>query len=134
MMRRLWIFVMAAVTPVCAENWPGWRGANGDGIAAAPAAPVKWSKAENVKWRTALPEAGNSTPVVWGGSVFITQAKKAAGERLLLCFDRTTGKQRWQAVVPYKADEPTHPTNPYASASPATDGERVIAWFGSAGL
>jgi outer membrane protein assembly factor BamB len=126
--------MLTALVPLAAENWPGWRGTNGDGIATGAAAPLRWSKTENVKWRTALPEAGNSTPVIWGDSIFVTQAKKASGERLLLCFDRTTGKQKWQAVVPYTADEPTHPTNPYASASPATDGERVIAWFGSAGL
>jgi outer membrane protein assembly factor BamB len=66
--------------------------------------------------------------------VFLTQPRKASGERLLLSFDRTTGKQLWQASITYKDEDPTHPTNFYASASPATDGERVVAWFGSAGL
>ena len=101
--------MLTALVPLAAENWPGWRGTNGDGIAAGAGAPLRWSKTENVKWRTALPEAGNSTPVVWSDSVFVTQAKKAAGERLLLCFDRATGKQKWQAVVAYSMNQRIRP-------------------------
>jgi outer membrane protein assembly factor BamB len=126
------LLVLAAAAN--AENWPAWRGPSGDGISRESGAPLSWSKTENVRWRTALPEPGNSTPVVWGDAVLLTQARKATNERLLLCFDRTTGKQRWQASVPWAAEDPTHPTNPHSSASPATDGDRVFAWFGSAGL
>ena len=32
------------------------------------------------------------------------------------------------------AKGPTHETNPHCSSSPVTDGQRVIVWFGSAGL
>lgn len=118
-----------------AADWPQWRGADQDGISLEETAfPTHWSKTENVRWRVALPEPGNSTPVVWGDRIFVTQAVKASGRRLLMCFDRATGKLRWQAGVAYTEEEPTHSTNPYASASPATDGERVVAWFGSAGL
>src|SRR5262249_18703689 len=48
--------------------------------------------------------------------------------------DRRDGRQLWQAGTSYQAKEPTHPTNPFCSASPVTDGQRVIAWFGSAGV
>jgi outer membrane protein assembly factor BamB len=51
-----------------------------------------------------------------------------------MCFDRKSGKLLWQSGVTYSDPEPTHPTNPYASASPVTDGKLVIVWFGSAGL
>ncbi len=126
--------VCAALAASNAENWPAWRGANGSGISQESRIPLEWSKTENVKWRVALPEPGNSTPVVWGDSIFLTQAKKAAGQRLLLSLDRASGKQKWEASVAHPADEPTHPTNPFASASPVTDGDVVVAWFGSAGL
>jgi len=125
---RLWPCTLGAA------DWPMWRGADGLGVSSETEIPTSWSRTENVRWRTPLPEPGNSTPIVWGGSVFLTQARKNAGERLLLCLDRETGKVRWQGVVSYDKQEPTHATNPYASASPATDGERVVAWFGSAGL
>ena len=96
------------------------------------AAPLRWSRTENVRWRAALPEPGNSTPVVWGDSVFLTQPLR--GALSLICFDRRTGAERWRASVPHPESEPTHETNPYGSASPATDGERVVVWFGSEGV
>jgi outer membrane protein assembly factor BamB len=115
-----------------AANWPAWRGANGDGISTEKNLPVKWSKDENVRWRVPLPEAGNSTPIVWGERIFVTQP---VGERrTLMCLARADGKLLWQVGVATKEKEPTHGTNPYCSASPVTDGERVIVSFASDGL
>lgn len=51
-----------------------------------------------------------------------------------MCLDRASGKTLWQKGPEYKAEEKTHETNPYCSSSPVADGERVIAWFGSAGV
>jgi outer membrane protein assembly factor BamB len=51
-----------------------------------------------------------------------------------MCLDRADGSVLWQAATSWTDPEPTHPTNPFCSASPVTDGERVIAWFGSAGV
>ncbi|MBI3878674.1 MAG: PQQ-binding-like beta-propeller repeat protein [Verrucomicrobia bacterium] len=115
-----------------AANWPAWRGPLGTGLTEEKNLPTKWSTAENVKWRIALPEAGNSTPVVWGDRVFVTQA--VGEKRTLMCFNRADGKLLWQVGVTTKEKEPTHATNPYCSASPVTDGERVIVSFASDGL
>ena len=115
-----------------AADWPAWRGPTGIGISDERNLPVKWSATENVKWRVPLPEPGNSTPIVWRGRIFVTQA---VGERrTVMCFDRTNGKLLWQQGVTTKEKEPTHATNPYCSGSPVTDGERVIASFASDGL
>lgn len=114
-------------------NWPAWRGdAAGTGITSETALPLKWSATENVKWKVPLPEAGNSTPAVWGDRVFVTQA--AGARRLVMAFDRKDGKLLWEAGPTYTEKEPTHKTNTLCSASPTTDGERVVASFGSAGL
>lgn len=130
MMRMIVLLPLACA----AADWPAWRGADGMGVADGPAAPTHWSRTEHVRWRAALPEPGNSTPVVWGQRVFLTQAVKSEGRRTLMCFDRSSGKLLWQSGVTYTDPEPTHPTNPYASASPVTDGKLVVAWFGSAGF
>ncbi len=134
-------------TPARADNWPAWRGPTGQGHSAETDLPVKWSATENVKWKVPLPDEGNSTPVVWGDRVFVTQATgkttwppkggggpATAESRMLLCFRRSDGKELWRKEVTYKEPESTHPTNPFCSASPATDGERVIVSHGSAGV
>jgi outer membrane protein assembly factor BamB len=66
------------------------------------------------------------------GRVFLTQSEGT--RRHLFCFDRKDGKLLWKTGVGVALEERSHKTNPYASASPVTDGERVIVWFGSAGL
>lgn len=115
-----------------AAPWPAWRGAGGSGITTETDLPEKWSSTENVAWKAPLPDRGNSTPIVWKDRVFLTQAVGA--ERLVICLDRADGRELWRKGVRYNEKDPSHPTNPHASASPVTDGERVIAWFGSGGL
>jgi outer membrane protein assembly factor BamB len=129
-------------------DWPSWRGPDGQGHTADKSAPIQWSRTTNVRWKTPLPDEGNSTPVVWGDRVFMTQATEktdwppkpnsggpaSARRRSILCLDRSDGKVLWQRDTIYEAKESTHPTNPFCSASPVTDGERVLASLGSAGL
>ncbi len=121
-----------ATTP--AANWPQWRGPRGDGISDETDLPTHWNREENVRWRAALPEPGNSTPVVWENRVFVTQPMAGGERRTVICFDRESGTRLWQSGVDAKEMERTHRTNPYCSPSPVCDGERVIAWFGSSGL
>jgi outer membrane protein assembly factor BamB len=122
------------MTIAVAEDWPEWRGPRGDGTSAEKGLPTRWSSTENVAWKVALPEPGNSTPVVWGNRVFVTQPVAAQNRRTLMCFDRADGKLLWQAGTEWTKPDPTHSTNPLCSSSPVTDGQRVIAWFGSAPL
>lgn len=117
-----------------ASNWPAWRGPEGTGVAQEKNLPLRWGTNENVRWRTPLPERGNSTPIVWQNRVFVTQPVEAGKRRTLMCFDRATGKLLWQQGTSVSENESTHDTNPQGSSSPVTDGERVVAWFGSAGL
>jgi outer membrane protein assembly factor BamB len=131
-MNLLRLILLSCLGVAQAGNWPAWRGPEGTGVAPGEKLPVHWSKTENVRWKTELPERGNSTPIVWNDRVFITQT--VGDRRTLMCFDRKDGKVLWQAGPTFGEKEPTHETNPQSSSSPVTDGERVIAWFGSAGL
>ncbi len=124
--------LLTSLTALYAGNWPTWRGPEGTGNAPGEKLPLHWSKTENVRWKTELPERGNSTPIVWDDRIFITQTE--GDRRTLICFNRRDGKLQWQAGPASPEKEPTHETNPQSSSSPVTDGERVIAWFGSAGL
>lgn len=156
MKRIVCLFLLCIAGVAHADNWPAWRGANGLGASAEKSLPVKWSTTENVRWKVKLPGPGNSTPIIWGDRVFITQASDftrwppkvpanyaggasagghaIAEKRSVMCFNRADGKLLWERHVIYKDPEITHPTNPFCSASPITDGERVIASHGSAGL
>ncbi len=115
-------------------NWPAWRGPDGSGVTPEKNLPLRWSATENVRWKIPLPDRGNSTPIVWGDKIFLTQAIEADHLRSVVCFSRADGKQLWQKSVTYAEKEETHETNPYCSASPVTDGERVIVCHGSAGV
>ncbi len=119
-------------TDVAAADWPAWRGPAGTGLSAEKDLPPDWRTTQAVRWRTPLPEPGNSTPIVSRGRVFLTQSEGT--RRNLLCFDRKDGSLLWKKGIGVESEERTHKTNPYASASPVTDGERVIVWFGSGGL
>ena len=129
------ILSLLAGSTIAAENWPAWRGdLEGSGRASEADLPVEWSKDKNVRWRIPLPERGNSTPAVWGDRIFVTQAIEKDKWRGLMCFRRADGELLWKNGVTYDKPERTHRTNPYCSASPATDGKLVIVSYGSAGV
>jgi outer membrane protein assembly factor BamB len=119
---------------VRAEDWPSWRGPQGDGRSADSGFPLEWSATDHVKWKVTLPGPGNSTPVIAGQRVFVSCASQDGRLRGLMCLERDTGQLLWQQNVEYTESDPTHATNPYCSSSPVTDGQCVIVWHGSAGI
>lgn len=117
-----------------ADNWPAWRGADGRGISAERDLPEHWSAEKNIVWKAPLPDVGNSTPIIWGNHVFITQALEKGQRRAVVAFDRKTGKKLWQQDVECAVEETSHRQNPPCSSSPVTDGNAVYAHFASAGV
>ncbi|MCA9090127.1 MAG: PQQ-binding-like beta-propeller repeat protein, partial [Planctomycetaceae bacterium] len=129
----LWACICLLVNVASGDDWLRFRGPNGQGEATGNY-PLKWSPNENIKWRTELPGPGNSSPIVVAGRVIVTQATDEGKHRHLISFDRNTGKEQWRQTVSFDTVEETHKTNPYCSASPVSDGERVICWHWSAGM
>ena len=88
-------------TPAQAQDWPAFRGPDGDGVSASKQAPLEWDRETNIKWRVGLPQPGNGSPIVSHGRVFVTSAQNDQGtERSLFCFDRKDGKELWVRTVP----------------------------------
>ena len=119
---------------VAGGDWPAFRGPTGDGIAARERAPVEWSPTNHIRWKFALPNPGNSSPIVSRGYVFVTCAEQEGRKRNLYCLDRRTGALQWTRTVAHTNAEPTHRTNPYCASTPAADGTNIVVWHGSAGV
>lgn len=118
------------------KYWPRWRGPSGQGHVAGEAAGYldRWSGIDDALWKTEVPGRGNSSPIVWGDRIFLTTAYEGGARRSILAFRRSDGKKLWETFVPDASPEDAHPKNTRASSTPATDGERVYAYFGNHGL
>ncbi|MEX0586827.1 MAG: PQQ-binding-like beta-propeller repeat protein, partial [Pirellulales bacterium] len=137
-------------TPDAQRHWPAFRGPTGQGIVFDAQAPAAWSDTQNVLWKTKLPGRGNSSVVTWGDRLFVTAesepraadaplaARDEAPDRLLLCYalsGEQPGRLLWKYAAPRpKQHEVLYWKNTLASSTPVVDGERVIAFFGNAGL
>jgi outer membrane protein assembly factor BamB len=116
-----------------AADWPCWRGPHGDGHSDETNIPVKWNSS-SIRWKCGLPGEGQSSPSIFGDKIFLTSALENGKQRIVLCVNRQTGKIEWDQVVWKGEPEKTHAINGWASSTCATDGERVIAFFGKGGL
>ncbi len=122
-------------------DWTRFRGPNGSGIAAATSEPpLKWSEKEHLSWKTDLPGAGASSPIVVGDKVFVTCFSDVTSglKRHLVCVDKTSGKILWDKTVAAAQPEDEYEgflasEHGYASNTPASDGERVYLFFGKSG-
>jgi outer membrane protein assembly factor BamB len=140
-------------------DWPSFRGPNASGVAEGFATVTEWDIAtgKNVLWRVEIPGLAHSSPVIHGDRLFLTTAVRKEGgdpeltvglygsitpvrdegEQLfrVLCLDKKTGKELWsRTAFDGQPIHPRHPKGSYAAPTPATDGKRVVACFGSEGL
>lgn len=118
-------------------NWPGFRGAAGDGVIRQQAPlPQHWDgpKGQNILWKTPVPLPGKSSPVVWGDRVFLTGADEKSRE--VFCYDAARGTLLWQKSVPLglaTLPEVFGDTG-YAAPTPACDSSAVYAIFATGDL
>jgi outer membrane protein assembly factor BamB len=139
-------------------DWPQFRGIAASGIAEGFSLPTTWNAADgtNVLWKTPVPGLGLSSPVVWGDEVFLSTAisgKTDANLKVGLCgdiasvqdgtphewrlyaLDKKTGKVKWQQTAYTGVPKvKRHTKSTHANSTLATDGERIVAFFGSEGL
>ncbi len=144
-----WLFLgatpAASAGPEAKDAWRQWRGPNNNGVAESDA-PLNFSATENVKWRIPIPGKGHSTPVISGGTIYLTTARETGTDAetgalvqhdfLVIAIDKETGERVWQQVattaVPHEGYHRMYGS--FASNSPVTDGETLFASFGSRGV
>ena len=113
-------------------NWSQFRGPGGAALAVGNRVlPTEIGPKQYVVWKAPLPN-GHASPVVHGERIFLTGV--ADGKLFTIGLDRKTGKELWRTEAPHKGLEKVHKIGNPAQATPATDGEHVVVFFGSAGL
>lgn len=123
------ILMVISVTVARAENWPNWRGPNGDGTSSETNIPTKWDSVTNVVWKVPVPGVGHASPIVWGDKLFTVTAQTETQEKLLLCYDTKNGDLLWKVTVIKAPLENKHNDNSFASGTPATDGKTIYVSF-----
>jgi outer membrane protein assembly factor BamB len=133
------------VTSACsltAEDWPQFRGPTGQGISTEKKLPIQWGPDKNVKWKTAIPGLGWSSPVLVKGRIYLTTAvPQGEGDQpdqslRALCLDAKTGDIVWDEQVflqEGKTAPGIHGKNSHASPTPVVVGERLYVHFGHMG-
>jgi outer membrane protein assembly factor BamB len=145
-MRKIYFFMGLVITIVTLMDrqsiaqsqdkniWPNFRGINCSGVAGSEQdPPIIFGPNQNVLWKTSLPE-GHSSPCIWGDYIFITGFEEEGKLFKIFCIDRNNGTIKWNKDISVeKFDQFNAVSNP-ATATPATDGQRVYFYFSSYGL
>lgn len=153
---------LAATVSLGADNWPQWRGPNGQGISTEKQLPTEWGPGKNIAWKLPL-ESGHSSPIVWGDRAFLTsviEGEQIPGQKAavhlqggkewvhpdsvaadrkhtfkVVAIDTKTGKVAWEQTA-YEGPvyDARHRQSSFAGPTAATDGKMVYAYFGPEGL
>jgi outer membrane protein assembly factor BamB len=122
-----------------AEDWPQFRGPQGNGISSATNVPVEWSATEHVAWKRPIPGVGWSSPALVNGRLYLTTAVGEDKEPIslrTLCVNAADGQIVWDTEVfrpEQEVSSQMHQKNSLASPTPYVVGDRVYVHFGHMG-
>jgi outer membrane protein assembly factor BamB len=118
------------------NDWPCWRGPNGDGVADGRNLPTIWSQTKNMRWSAKLPGWGTSSPVVYGDRLFVTSEAREGDQKslLTLCFDRNDGRELWRHDFGLGVNQKSHEKSTLAVNTPAVTADAVYVAFGNSDI
>lgn len=140
------------------QQWPSFRGPWALGFIENAKPPTTWNaeNGEHIKWKTAIPGLGHSSPVIWDNYLFVTTAvntssseslkvglygdigeanDSAVHEFKVYCLDKTSGKILWESLAHKGVPKSKrHTKASQANCTAATDGKYLVVHFGSEGL
>jgi outer membrane protein assembly factor BamB len=163
LLRTLAAAVPLSATAAESRDWPSFRGPGATGIADGYAIPASWNADDSagrligVKWKAPVPGLGHSSPIFWRDRIYVCTAIRADGGKAplrlapggdptaakddgeqswtVLCYAAGSGKQLWQRAARKAPPRATrHEQATHANTTLATDGQRLVAFFGSEGL
>ena len=124
---------------VAADDWPQFLGPGGSAVSAEQV-PDQWDSRHNLVWKSDLPGAGSSSPIIVGQRVLVTCYSQAgdALTRFVVCLDKASGKTLWSKAFPATYREDAYrgyiQEHGYASNTPASDGQHLYVFFGKGGV
>jgi outer membrane protein assembly factor BamB len=94
--------------------------------------PLAFGPQLNVKWKAPIP-SGLSSPIVASANLVLTAFD--GGKLYTIAYQRSDGKEAWRREAPAKEIEKYMKVEGSPAAStPATDGQRIVSYFGSCGV
>jgi outer membrane protein assembly factor BamB len=123
------IFIILLSHMSNAQNWPGFRGSNGQGIANDVNLPFIWNDSTNIAWKTIIPGDGWSSPVVWEDKIFLSTVTDSGRICRVLALNLNFGNIIWNSKVLEQIPGHMHAKNSYASSTPVTDGRMLYTVF-----
>jgi outer membrane protein assembly factor BamB len=140
-----------------AANWPQYRGPHASGLDDSVPLPIAWNIAtgDSIRWQTPIPGLAHASPIGWGDRIYIATAVQAGKSELkvglygdigsvkesesnqwrLLALDKSTGQIIWNTLGHEAVPKvPRHTKATHCNSTPATDGQHIVAIFGSEGL
>ena len=134
MRRLIFALIVCGMSQPSVAQWRQFRGTDNRSVSQETGLPVRFDveTGENVAWKAPLPGRGASGPIVVGDRVFVTASSGPRQDRLhVLCFEATTGECRWHRQLWATGSTVCNPFGAVAAPTPASDGERVFAFFSS---
>jgi len=126
------IFALAAVVLLAGSDWRQFRGTDNRSVSREKGLPTEFGEGKNVAWKVPLPGRGPSSPIVVDGSVVVTCSSGPRHDRLhVLLFDAATGKVKWHRQLWATGHCVHHAFGAVATPTPASDGERIFAFYSS---
>lgn len=124
--------VICGLSICSAADWRQFRGTDSTSVASQESLPTSWTETENIAWKAKLPGRGLSGPIVVGDRVYLTASSGHFQDRLhVLSFDAATGNQLWERQFWATGRTQCHDSMAVATPQPASDGQRIFAFYSS---
>jgi outer membrane protein assembly factor BamB len=130
---RLTLFLVLS-SLIFTADWPQFRGPGGQGVSDEKNVPLTWSETKNVRWKTAIPGRGWSSPVIQGDRIWLTTATEDGRSLRAISVNVNTGAiEQNVELFQLKSPKLMNAKNSFASPTPVVEGDRVYLHFGAYG-
>jgi outer membrane protein assembly factor BamB len=128
------VIFLLLICVLCGQDWPQFRGPTGQGVSDEHNLPLTWTETKNVRWKTAIPGRGWSSPVIQGDRIWLTTATEEGRSLRAIAVDVNTGAiQKDVELFRLKSPKLLNAKNSFASPTPVIEGDRVYLHFGAYG-